>query len=822
MTKDELIAHTTAPDPEPAQDLAPTKENAKKLGMTKEELIAHTTAPDGPPVPGAPGSPYPANPKLLDPRPEDDWNKSIGKSALTVAARAAGHVPGIVGDIREGINLGAAGLESGVNQIAGAVGLPQTENADKGWRDIYEQRQKEWSPWWQKFPTGEDIYQGYVRPYVGQYDPVSPGVGGQLGRMGQAAFEAVITPNPRSASKLLTGGLTAKNALMHQAGQAASGAVAQGVGEATGNPFAAMAAGVGIPATTLGTIEAVRTRGLGRENAAKDAAANVIREQNATLEAPANLPGFYPRTPDLAKSRTVSALDQKLGVNGEGSDLKLNNKEVVTREINDQQRTIGDTAEANRKAGLNGVTPATKGEVSDRTQRFVDTLINNDKTKERSLWDDWRQNGAGIFHRKADADLKSYFDSLPEGDAKRTMRQIFDDARANLSRSRPIQSVVDKNGKTIQKPGPVADPSALQDARSALLTKARDATDTNEARQYGAAANQIRDIITDEGRYRFGATAPRDKWQTAVDATRKFHDDWGTKFARNTVDPELAPEALLTRTFTGRDAPLRTKEMMAAVGGDMNRINEFHDWHIANATGGGSPINPKAVDDYIVKNYDVIKQVPGLEQKLRDYGNLNADQQLMHSWNTTSSKDPKGFIKFVDQNRAQIDALATKQGIKPQFDEVEKAARQLDALVKPGAPNGKATEALLNNGRLGTILYGTTLPGKIGAIAGGVLGTIASSHFLPGGALVEAGMGALGAPIGRHIAHAADQIVSGGIRERAKEILRDAMNDPEKWELLRQKPTRESVQKLFGGVTSQATGAAVGTHEGVINHDPSE
>jgi len=816
MTKDELIAATTAA-PDQQQDLAPTKENAKRLGLTKDELIAATTSPQGAPQPGQPGSPYPANPKLLDPRPDDSWDWAQKKGALTAAGRVLTNIPGMVGNAREMVDLGAAGLASGYDQVAGAVGLPQTEDADKTWRDRYEANRKMWPEFVQQIPTGEDIYQGYVRPYVGQYDPVSPGFVGQAGRMAQTGLEALLTPNPATIGKTLTG-KAARNAGLAQLGQAASGAVAQKVGEDTGNPFAAMAAGIAVPLAANVAAEGVRTRVLpsGRETAAQDVAANVVREAprnpNAVMDSPAKVPRYNPTTPNLLRDEGVAALSKKLGASDEMGAASEQNTKAWNTEAQSQTGALGSAAEGARQAALGTVDAATQGQVSGRTNAIVSTMRDADKQAERAKWDDWRQTGGGIYFNKVRNGITDYFNNLPEGDAKRAMKQVFQDGMTNFRRS--------MNGK-------VADPGAWQDTRSKLLEMARDTESATDAKMYGAAADRIRDVMIDKGNYLFGdKKGSVQKWNDAVAATKKYHDDWGNKFNRVASNPELAPEALLDRTFRSADSPQRTRELMSAVGQNMGLVNQFHDWHLSELTKGGGIVSPKQVDAYIAKNYDTIKQIPGLEQKLQTFKNLSGDQQMMSTWERLRTQSPDNFIRFVDKNRSTLDALATKAGNKPQMDEIEKAARQLQALAPKGEPGGDTIKGLTQHGRLGTLLYGSSLPGHLGAAAMTALGAIAglSGHGLVGltGEVAMGALGVAGGLGGHRIGHWVDNAVTSGIRERAKSILQEALADPEKWKELQNRPKRETVQKLFGGLTSQATGAAVGTHEGLENANEPE
>jgi hypothetical protein len=182
--------------------------------------------------------------------PDESFLSGTAKNVATTALKGVSHVPGFFGDMVEVAKLGEAGIRS----------LPP---GARGWREILaeinaQQEAKREAGDFQPM-TGEEIYQRYVKPHVGEYTPTTA-----LGRFGRAAGEGAIP-------SVLTGGMgLVKGATTG----ATAGLAGQGMAEITDNPYAVLGAsivGAGVP-------KAVTT-------AARWAVPPRLTEQQARIEA---------------------------------------------------------------------------------------------------------------------------------------------------------------------------------------------------------------------------------------------------------------------------------------------------------------------------------------------------------------------------------------------------------------------------------------------------------------------------------------------------------------------------------------------------------
>jgi hypothetical protein len=160
--------------------------------------------------------------KLLSNTPDDGTVTGTLKNLGTTALKGAAHVPGFFGDIADQAKLAEAGIRS------------ITTDRDRSWKQVMEdidrqQEEKRKGGQWQPM-NGEEIYQRYIAPHVGEYTPTS-GVGRYIRAAGEAAVPGGV----------LGGGLRGVGAGM------VSGVAAQGAHDYTDNPFLAFGAGMAAP-----------------------------------------------------------------------------------------------------------------------------------------------------------------------------------------------------------------------------------------------------------------------------------------------------------------------------------------------------------------------------------------------------------------------------------------------------------------------------------------------------------------------------------------------------------------------------------------------
>lgn len=775
---------------------APKAAAASKPLLSDEDLLKGDAA----------AAPKPEGGKILDNAGDDTVGRAMAKGMVTGAAKVGLALnpatwPAIARDTG---NLLESGAENYVRKGANLLGAGVE---DPGVAGLMKRNSEAMPDFINQFPSPQESYetgkgipgQIALKDYLGEYKPET-----WYGRMGQAAFEAALARNPKN---LLNAG--------EGLGAAAAGAAAQGVGDVTGDPMAAMAAGVMTPKLVAGGMQRVNDRLLNATSPAQELARRVVQEAPddglgvaGRMNAQPN-DITSPNTVMQSQDRGVAALSNALERGDENfkaanEGVADTNSQLVGAASEKVQQPAAAQIGSDMDAATAGLTGTSKSNVSKDAHSIVDTLWDADKANERAVWDAWRQRGDGVVKLQNMQDgLNAYINSLPIRD-RRLLREQFDLTGADLTER------ANRN---------YSDVTAMQDLRSELLKMARNTEDRQHAMVYGDAADRVRDLMMDKNNYRFNSGKNSAEWDKAVQTTKDFHDTWGDKTTQWMKDGTKDEGAFLNRVLKGQDAGKRTAELMAKAGNDPQMVQAITDWHMADLTNGGvKTLKPEQVEAYIAKNGAVISQVPGLEQKLRDFGYLTRKQQISDLWDK-AQQDPTKLVKFLGENGDEVRQLADPATV----DGLEQAARQLNALKGKGAVNSQTFNDL-QKGRAATLLYGSTVPGAVGRAALGALAVHLVPPELRGEAVAVLAAWATG-EAAHHVApntligKLVTRLTEGDVQGRANDILREALKDPKKWEELRRMDPRETAQTLFGtGVGQTAVGAAIGTHEGVSSN----
>lgn len=289
--------------------------------------------------------------------------------------------------------------------------------------------------------------------------------------------------------------------------------------------------------------------------------------------------------------------------------------------------------------------------------------------------------------------------------------------------------------------------------------------------------------------------------------------------------PVIPPEEFLSKILKTPDQALKKyRELQGISGLDISR--PVSDWVVTKIKDNKPYITPEMLAQFRKSpSYDtLIKEVPGLEQRLNLITQSSRADQVAQSLNDAIQKDPKKLGDWLRTNSSEL-----ARSLPPEtMDFVDRLRRSSEILRRANVTEDLPAAAqknldLLSKGDLFTLLHGRMLGIGVGAGTGYAAGK-AIGMTLPTQIAAEAlgaGAGAAGAGFMTPVKRFAANIVYGTTQQEAMAALQRAMVDPEFARFLSQKPSEANAMKLRGLLRETvARGAPAGFAAGRLPDEP--
>jgi hypothetical protein len=218
-------------------------------------------------------------------------------------------------------------------------------------------------------------------------------------------------------------------------------------------------------------------------------------------------------------------------------------------------------------------------------------------------------------------------------------------------------------------------------------------------------------------------------------------------------------------------------------------------------------------------SYDtLIREVPGLEQRLNLISATTKADQIAMSLTDAIQKDPTKLAAWIRDNRADLNANLKSPESRMFLDSLNRSANILKKTnLKEEIPAQAAKNLnMLANGDLFTLLHGRAMGIGAGAAAGYVAGKalglavpVQIATELIGAGAGAAAAGAAGTRLTSLPTRIAARVVYGTTQQEALAALQRAAVDPQFARFLAQKPSEANAMKLRGLLRETAARAPV-------------
>ena len=609
-------------------------------------------------------------------------------------------------------------------------------------------------------------------------------------------------PTTMGYARALLGEPTAANAVIGGTG-AVGGEIAQSMVPKPWKPYAGMVGGIGgglvgnLGVTGAKMIPVIARSHLSPEESAKRVAGQAIREAAGTqLETPTEtlLPNLNLTAEQATGNKGIAQLGNKIGT------PEYNQALEKQRQANLQ--TVSQAAETGAQKLARDVSseynlpPNAKESSSIAARYHLDNLENQSNDTVNMLWDNPDLKKATMYKNKSIDPIIDYVDNLTVA-----RREQLDPK---------VLSIVDKIKDLPTRDVPLKE---LQDLRSAALSKGRAAYRAGDNVAGGIhydLANNIKNVIGEGSNIVFGDTTGRARqaWKDAVDATRQYHDLFNSGYMQSlnqntdSVTRKIAVDQTFKQMLSGKNANQNIAAAQRASNGAIN--DHLADYLIGELTNDGQKIvSAKDIDSFLNKRGSSVKMVPGLEDKINSIKDMSVSDQLSQNLRKVAD-DPEKLANFISTNKNEINAAT--QGNKADqayFQMLENSANRVKP-IEPDKNTSLDTVKTLQNGNVSDILYG------IGS--GKIVRTLASEGLLKsiqyhlgfdlGGltetaAVLGTGFSSELPVFGKGIERATDWALSGGVRDKALQILQEARQDPVLMQKLMAKPDPRMVESAF-------------------------
>lgn len=764
-----------------------------------------------------PAAPAPAASKMQPFDPGQEFKEPPGVIEDTLKGGASGFAtglvgtPGIFGTARDISDLAFRKLAS--YPESWITGKPQ-EDIEK---DIATQQQKYREGSLSKYiPNAQFFVEGARKLGMPHYEAQT--VPGQYAQtVGEFVGGSGIGPGSL-ANKAMTGlgaGLTSETA-----GQLYKGTENEGLARFLGSIPGAIGGGAAQTALAARSPSAVQARagkiaGDVLREAETDPTAVMERIRRVQQERAANpqyyVEGVEPTSTQIGRAST--GLENRIVGDARSSSSpivgQIENQREASREALGAQaaQAPGMVGAAIPKTdlsvsfGLSGVNP--QGQASVTLKNMLLATEEAADSSVKKLWSVPELENAAIYKNKSIQSLFDHIDSLSP-----SQQALIDPKILNV-----LDQLAQTSGTTIPL-------SFVQDLRSQVLGAARqEAKVGNRFASYvhGDLGSKIADIINDPKNIRFGDTsgAARTAWADARNATADYYKQFGPDFVKSALaetaagSAKIAPESLMGKMFTDKNAVQNFRELRNAVGLEAER--HASDWIVGQLTKNGTNISltEAQVAKFLAdpKTAGIVDQIPGLRNRIESIGQKAGEsalearaRQLNSTFETfANGNNPQALSNFLNRHGSELKAILPEDQ-RPFIDALERSADVLRKTQATGIAGTNTLDRLLNND-IFTILYGraagTIADSAVFGLAANLI-TKAMGVSVPGAEI----MGAIGGQTGvvKNLANSvrgfANNTIFGATQEQARALLQQAMIDPDLRVALMQKPTASNVESL--------------------------
>ena len=390
---------------------------------------------------------------------------------------------------------------------------------------------------------------------------------------------------------------------------------------------------------------------------------------------------------------------------------------------------------------------------------------------------------------------------------------------ARLSIPAEIQKQID--ALKVEYPGnqvPFADLQRLKADANAVL---RDPFAKPSAREAAIAiSTKLDDVMTDVksvSKIFMSGVTPGEvgaAFDNARKVTRQYKSTFETpttkplsakhdKYHSAAGSPIIQPEEFLSQILkTPEQALSKYRELQGIPG--LNISRPVSDWLVTKIQDGKTFIAPDMIER--VKRSPsyatLIREVPGLEQRLNLIAATQKADQVAQSLTTAVQKSPEKLSTWISQNRKDLNENLTSPESKAFLNSLERSSNILKkANLREELPGAAARNLeLLSKGDMFTLLHGKTVGIGAGAATGYVAGKIAGVAIPTQIAMeaVGAGAGASKAAFMTPVTQAASRLVYGITQKEALAALQRAAVDPAFAKFLANKPSEANAMKLRG------------------------
>jgi len=759
--------------------------------------------------------------------PTDTTTDKALKSTGTALLKGATHLPftGMVGDIMDLGNMAAAytaslitgkpfeEVYSSQQKFAGEMKEAQTgkDSTVMGRLGYYTDPTN--------LPSGTDI-QKRILPYTGEYKPES-----EAGETGMSFVEGATSGlSPSGKTGLIEKGLDiAKRATPAGVGSATG----ETVGRVTENPALALGAGLAAGAGSA-VIPKVASAHLFPQNPAERVAGRVLRESSTDADTaktnlgqtpPKYLPDFTPSSSQLSGDAGQAALDARLKsdprlMSKEGEGALVPSKLEAQGEKNVEAIKQGTEEATDRlkrdlqsQYGLTGTAP--RSMASSEARQIFTNMEEAASDNVKTLWETPSLKNATMYRNKSIDAVESYINGLSPSERQKIPKDVMDvigEIKASSGRDIPLDYI--------------------QKLRSQVLGAGREAF-TKGDNFSGMVNNQLgkelSTILNNEKNVVFGdkSGAARNAWKNAVDATRDYHETFNTGFLKDlnrevAGAEKVALDATFQKMLAGANSRQNIDQLQKATNGAIN--GHLANYLVADMTGDGTKIiKPQEVDRWLAKgnNNALVDKVPGLRDRINAIKESSSAQQLSDNF-AAASANPEKLVKLFDNARKEINEHVRTPADIEYFNMLENSARAIAKIPPSGAANLSSVNKLAE-GKTSDLLYGVAT-GRIARNVAGYAATkgIESVSGIPiGSALEILGSGVLGnVKLGDYsLGNLTEALLSGGVRQKAMDLLQQSRTNPELRRQLMEKPNVETLSSLFG--PTQITATAAVSEEGI-------
>lgn len=744
----------------------------------------------------------------------------LGMGAAAGASRGVLGIPGIVGDLRDLVDVGVR--KAGSYAGSYLTGKPQEEIEQRMMEAAKEAESRKLVPSAISFaPTSAQTIKAAetVAPQikgVTQYEPTT-----SPGRIAKDTMEmvggAAVGPGGM-ASKLAIGaggGLTGASAKELFRGSSLE-LPAQLAGTLAGGLAGGVAQGryaLTRPAAVQERAERVAGQVLRESVDDPQAVQAALRAERAAAQADPEryLQGVDLTSAQAARSGQLANLERQLAQLDPASTEAI----ALQQQIERSRQALGTEAarapgmvgagirqpDMAQAIGLQGVNP--QGEASRAARAAIDALEKQKDEAAKLAWQNPLISQAAVYRNKAATQLDDYLQSLTPTDRSRLSPEVLQRINALMTEG---------GAKTV----PLLE---LQAIRSLVLDEARGAFGQGKGSLgmiHQKLGSKIADVINDPSNIRFGDRTgqSRGAWQQAVAATKDYYDTFRPEFMAKLVEesaggiPKIGSDAVFGAMYSGRNAVENLKQVRNTFGAALD--SDISNWMVGQLTQNGSKVKLSQADvnRFLAdpKNAAFAQEVPGLRDRLTDLARKAGESEqaaALRQLNTNfeaaiNSGNPDRLANFLRANGTELKATLGTPQEKKFIDAIGRSAQAMERLPSY-TTNPSETLARLQNGRIMDIVYGRSI-GRISdvvaaelaaRVASAMAGYPGATDFL-GAAVGALGTGRVTGPIAERIG----QFMLGDTRNISIQQLQIAARDPEVMMLLMQKPSPEVVARL--------------------------